>query len=333
MSTVSLAASSSDLPAPAELVRQYLLWLRMRNSSPVTLASWDFRLRRFNEWCAERGIGSLVDVTPDVLAAYRRWLYHYRNERTGAALKFTTQAAYLTPICRWFDWLAEAGYLPENVAADLQLPKGEERLPMTVLTAEEVECVLNATDVTRPLGLRDRAILETLYSTAVRVGELCALQVYDLEPDRRILAVRQGKGKKDRVVPIGRRALSWLHKYLADVRPTLIAQTHAATLFVTAQGHPFGRTHLSALVRRYIKRAGIDKAGSCHLMRHTAATLMMDGGADIRSLQLYLGHSKLNTTQIYTHVSIQRLREVHDRTHPAKPNDAPGDVGRHHDEE
>jgi len=333
MATSVCTSSSSDLPAPEELVRQYLLWMRMRNCSQVTLASWDFRLRRFNEWCAERGIDTLHDVTPDVVAAYRRWLYHYRNARTGAALKFATQAAYLTPICRWFAWLAEAGYLPQNMAADLQRPKEEQRLPTAVLTAEEVERILNATDVTRPLGLRDRAILETLYSTGVRVGELCNLQVYDLEPDRRIVAVRQGKGKKDRVVPIGQRALSWVQKYLADVRPTLIEQTAATVLFVTGNGNPFGRTYLSKLVRTYIERAGIAKPGSCHLFRHTAATLMLTGGADLRSLQLFLGHSKLNTTQLYTHVSIQRLCEVHERTHPARPNDAPGAEPRHRSDE
>jgi len=109
MSTSFVTSSSPELPAPEELARQYLLWLKLRNCSPVTLASWEFRLRRFNEWCAQRGIESLSDVTPDVLAAYRRWLYHYRNQRTGQPLKFSTQAAYLTPICRWCAWLAEAG--------------------------------------------------------------------------------------------------------------------------------------------------------------------------------------------------------------------------------
>ena len=122
------------------------------------------------------------------------------------------------------------------------------------------------------------------------------------------------------MVPIGRRALSWLEKYLLDVRPELVERTNEATLFVTSTGRPFGRTHVSALVRRYILQAGIAKPGSCHLMRHTAATLMMEVGADLRARQLFLGHSKLNTTQIYTHVSIQCLSEVHDRTHPARPN-------------
>lgn len=311
--------SNECLLDPSELQRQYLLWLRMKNCSSVTLESWKLRLKRFSEWCEQRGVESLEGVTPDLLAAYRRWLFHYRNPRTGAALKFASQAAYLMPIRRWFAWLHEAGYLPQNLAADLELPKEEQRLPLTVLTADEVERILNATDVSQPLGLRDRALLETLYSTAVRCSELTALQIYDLQPERRILSVRQGKGRKDRVVPLGARALTWLEKYLADVRPRLVEPSGEATLFVTATGRAFGRTHVSALVRRYIERAGIAKPGSCHLFRHTTVTLMMESGADVRSLQLLLGHARLNTTQLYTHVSIERLRQVHERTHPASP--------------
>ena len=313
----SSSGSSGSLPTAAELQRQYLLWLRMRNCSPRTLESWNLRLGRFVQWCAERGVQSLAEVTPDLLAAYRRWLFHYRNPRTNAPLRFATQAAYLMPIRRWFAWLADAGFLPVNLAAELELPKEEKRLPITVLTADEVERILNATDVTRPLGLRDRALLETLYSTAIRCSELTGLQVYDLQPDRRILSIRQGKGRKDRVVPLGARALTWVEKYLADVRPRLVEQTGESTLFVTGRGRPFGRTHVAALVRRYIERAGVAKPGSCHLFRHTTGTLMLEAGADLRSLQLLLGHARLNTTQIYTHVSIQRLCQVHERTHPA----------------
>jgi integrase/recombinase XerD len=328
----TLAAPSPHEPPSLEILkRQFLTSMQMRNCSPRTIESWEFRLRRFGAWCTERGIESLDDVTPELLAAYRRWLFHYRTARTGAPLRFATQAAYLIPLCRWCAWLAEQEWLPENPAADLQLPKEEKRLPAAVLTAAEVERVLNETDVTRPVGLRDRALLETLYSTGVRVGELVALAVYDLEPDRRIITVRQGKGRKDRVVPIGRRALSWLTKYLVDVRPQLVEKSNEATLFVTSSGRPFGRTHVSAVVRRYILKAGIAKPGSCHLMRHTAATLMLEAGADLRALQLFLGHSKLNTTQIYTHVSIQRLSEVHERTHPARPNGEQRDKAGRHD--
>ena len=189
------------------------------------------------------------------------------------------------------------------------------------------------TDVTKPLGLRDRALLETLYSTGMRCSELVALEVYDLEPDRRIITIRRGKGQKDRVVPIGQRALAWLQKYLIDVRPEFVQLTNESTLFVSSSGKPIGRTSLSAIVRRYVVRAGIGKPGSCHLLRHTAATLMMENGADLRSLQMFLGHERLNTTQIYTHVSIQRLRDVHDKTHPAKRNGQDNEQAKENDKQ
>jgi integrase/recombinase XerD len=275
-------------------------------------------------WCDARSIDDVTAVTLEILNAYRQHLFHYRSARQNKPLKFSTQHCYLIVIRRWFGWLHEKQIIREDIAADLQIPKPEERLPVDILTADEVESTMNQTNVDRPMGLRDRAILETLYSTAIRASELAKLQLYDLDTERKIVAIRQGKGKKDRVVPIGDRAIGWLQKYIADVRPDLVANTEPHPyLFVTATGKPISRSLLPLLVKRYMKAAGINKPGSCHLLRHTAATLMMENGADLRSLQLYLGHARLSTTQIYTHVSIGRLKEVHDKTHPAsaKPED------------
>ncbi|MCP3994387.1 MAG: tyrosine-type recombinase/integrase, partial [bacterium] len=221
-------------------------------------------------------------------------------------------------IRRWFLWLHEKGIIPTDVAKDLELPKPEERLPVDVLTADEVESTMNQTDATRPMGIRDRAILETFYSTGIRASELAHLQLYDLDADRQILIIRQGKGKKDRVVPIGERAIRWLQKYMTDIRPDLVEQTEPhPVLFVTRDGVPIQRSLLALIVKRYMRKAGVKKPGSCHLLRHTAATLMMENGADLRSLQMFLGHVCLKTTQLYTHVSIQRLQDVHRKTHPA----------------
>lgn len=323
---MSHSPSPREIPAPELLKDQFLQWMRMRNCSERTIELWEVNLRRFNSWCAARGIECVTAVTPDLFAAYRRWLFHYRNPKTHAPLKFATQASYLTPVRRWFVWLTKENFLSRDVTAELELPKEERRLPAAVLTGDEVERMLNQTDVTHPLGLRDRAMLETFYSTGMRCSELINLQVYDLEAERRVATIRQGKGNKDRVVPIGKRALSWIAKYTTDVRPKLVMRTNEATLFVSRSGRPLGRTNVSAIVKEYILRAGITKRGSCHLLRHSAATLMMEAGADLRSLQMFLGHRRINTTQIYTHVSIQRLKEVHQRTHPAKekPEDRDG---------
>jgi integrase/recombinase XerD len=168
-----------------------------------------------------------------------------------------------------------------------------------------------------PLGLRDRAMLETLYATGLRRAELCALALGDVNPERGTLTVRQGKGKKDRVVPIGARAAVWINRYLTEARPRLDLDTREQALCLTGYGGPFNPDVLSRMVTAWLKAAGLARKGSCHLLRHTCATHMLEGGADIRFIQQQLGHPKLDTTAIYTEFSIRQLLEVHARCHPA----------------
>ena len=185
------------------------------------------------------------------------------------------------------------------------------------LSQSEVEAVLAQPDLATPLGLRDRAMLETLYSTGLRREEVLALHLSDLDRQHGTLLVRRGKGNKDRFVPIGTRALAWIDKYLSEVRPALAQDSCTPILFLTKTGRAMHPNHFSAEVREYLEKAGIAKAGACHLFRHSTATLMLEGGADVRYIQAMLGHTSLATTQIYTHVSIAKLREVHEKTHPA----------------
>ena len=320
MATDCQTTSPQEIPAPQILMDQFLQWMRMRNNSIRTIEFWKMNINRFNGWCSERGIDCVTQVTPEIMASYRRYLFHYRNPKTNRPLKFATQSSYLMSVRRWFVWLDKENFVDENVTLGMELPKQEKRLPTGCLKAEQVEAVMNQTDTSTPLGIRDRAILETFYSTGIRCGELVDLEVYDLEADRGVLTIRLGKGGKDRVVPSGERALSWVQKYLDDVRPQLTAQSSSAILFVSNNGRPIGRNNMSLLVKEYMNQAGITLRGSCHLLRHSAATLMMENGADLRSLQQFLGHERLNTTQIYTHVSIKRLQDVHRRTHPGQPN-------------
>jgi integrase/recombinase XerD len=167
-----------------------------------------------------------------------------------------------------------------------------------------------------PLGVRDRAILETCYSTGMRRTELVRLALSDLDWGRRLVLIRQGKGRRDRLLPIGSRALVWVARYLAKVRPRLVRAPDSGTVFLTARARPFHPNHLSAFVRGYVDAAERGKRGACHLLRHTMATLMLEGGADIRFIQEMLGHAKLTSTQRYTHVSVQQLQAVHTATHP-----------------
>jgi integrase/recombinase XerD len=202
-----------------------------------------------------------------------------------------------------------------NPASELELPRMEKRLPTVALTLTQVEALLAVPNVADPLGVRDRAMLELFYSCGLRRTELCRLELTDLQTERRTLTIRRGKGKKDRVVPVGARAVAWLERYLKEVRPRLCLDTRTPALFLTGYGDAFNPDVVSRMVAGWMKVAGLQ--GSCHLLRHTCATLMLEGGADIRYIQQLLGHEKLEATAIYTEVTIRHLQEVHARCHPA----------------
>jgi integrase/recombinase XerD len=161
-------------------------------------------------------------------------------------------------------------------------------------------------------------MMEVVYSTGMRRGEVVRLKRYDIDTERGTVFIRQGKGKKDRVVPIGARALLWVEKYLAEVRPLFALEPDEGYVFLAPDGGVLSLGMVTHLVIAYLKTSGIGKTGACHLLRHTCATLMLEGGADIRYIQQLLGHSELSTTEIYTQVSIRRLKDVHTLTHPAK---------------
>jgi len=192
----------------------------------------------------------------------------------------------------------------------------EQRLPKSVLTESEVERVLMQPKVADAIGLRDRAMMEVLYSTGMRRTELAELRTESIDVERGTVMIRQGKGKKDRMVPIGARACAWVEKYSTESRPLLIVPPDPGVLFLTRLGDPFSAGALTRVVGAYVDAAELGKTGSCHLFRHAMATLMLEHGADIRYIQEILGHAELTTTQMYTRVSIRRLQEVHASTHP-----------------
>ncbi|MBT8067911.1 MAG: site-specific tyrosine recombinase XerC [Gammaproteobacteria bacterium] len=273
-------------------------------------------LSRFILWCDERDLHRPQDITRPILERYRRYLYHYRKAN-GEPLSFATQQQRLIPIKMFFKWLTRENYILYNPASELELPKVHHRLPKQLLTADEVERILNQTLLHGALGVRDRAIIETFYSTGIRRAELSNLKLYDADTCNGTLMIREGKGKKDRMVPLGARAGHWIERYREDVRPSLVVEPDKSFLFLHEYGEPFRGNRLTDLTKKYIRAAGIDKPGACHIFRHTMATLMLDNGADIRFIQAMLGHSDLSTTQIYTQVSIAKLKQVHSLTHPA----------------
>jgi len=309
---------SADPNGMAALCQAYLTWLKVKNYSGVTVDRRLDLLNCFLRWADDRGLTKPGEVTKPILERYQRWLYAYRKPN-GEPLAFATQINYLAPLRCWFKWLARQNHIVYNPASEIDLPKRPHTLPRNVMSAEEVEIVLSQPDLSDPLGVRDRAIMETLYSTAMRRFEAVNLILSDVDRSRGVVLIRAGKGQRDRVVPVGERAVGWIDKYMTQVRPKLLIGGQAGqTLFLTNLGEPFTLDRMSDMVAGYITAAEIGKKGSCHLFRHTAATLMLEAGADVRLIQVLLGHANLSTTQIYTQVSIKLLKDVHTATHPAK---------------
>jgi len=295
---------------------EHFEWMLITGYTADTVRGRRQAIRRFIAWCDDRGLSDPKEITKPILERYQRHLFYYRKA-DGAPLSLGSQHAALTPLKTFFKWLAKENHILWNPASELELPPQPKHLPRALLSIEDVEAILRAPDHSSVTGLRDRAMMEVLYSTGLRRTELANLHRYDADLSRLIVFVREGKGRKDRVVPLGERAGLWLDKYMAQSRPQFIG-AECDALFVNDYGEPVTPDYLASKVRRYMDEAGIDKPGSCHLFRHACATHMLDNGADIRFIQAMLGHAALSSTERYTHVAIGKLQQIHAATHPAK---------------
>jgi integrase/recombinase XerD len=295
---------------------RYLEQLGARNYSESTIEGRRDAIKVFLNWGMERDLKQASQITRPILEAYQRWLWKY-TQSNGKRLGWSTQRSRISTLKDWFKWMTKQNVLMHNPASEVDLPRKEKRLPETALTLAEVEALLGVPNVADPLGVRDRAMLELFYSTGLRRTELCRLELPDFHATRKTLHVRRGKGKKDRMVPVGERAVLWLERYVVEVRPRLYLDTRTQAIFLTGYGGPFNPDVVSRMVSSMMERAGLSGKGSCHLLRHSCATHMLEGGADIRYIQQLLGHEKLETTAIYTEVNIRQLQEVHARCHPS----------------
>ncbi len=307
----------------ASLIDQWQARLGERNYSERTLEAHKWALKTFLTWSQERDLTSPQQITKPILESFQGWLFRYRKPN-GQPLAIGTQRARLGALQRFFAHLCKTNHLPANPAADLELPRKQARSLPKGLSKEELAALMNLPDIRDPLGIRDRAILETLYATGARRSELTNLDLNDLDPSGKTLLIRKGKGGKDRLLPIGKTALDWLKKYLEKTRPRLLMEASEPALFLSGYGERLSSGYLGNWVAKTIKAAGIEKPGSCHLLRHSCATHMHENGADIRVIQQLLGHARLDTTSIYTAVAITHLKEVYQRTHPAAKEGAEG---------
>jgi len=311
----------------AAWVHAHLRWAEVSRLAPMSLVMRERGLARFVAWAHERGLRDPHELTRPVLEAYQRHLYLARSQRNGPRsgpsggqpLSLRTQQQLIGALRGWCKWLTRDGHIPANPAADLELPRMPRSLPRVLLSVEQVGELMSQPDVEGLTGLRERAMLELLYGTGMRRSELMNLQLGDLDLIQGTVFIRQGKGRRDRYVPMGASALHWLQRYCAEVRPMLTDQVQDSaskwTVFLTDYGEPFEQNRLSGMVAGHLRRIGIEH-GSCHALRHACATHMLEAGAELRFIQVLLGHADLSTTQIYTHVAIGKLMQVHAATHP-----------------
>jgi len=289
---------------PDDLVDRFLdaLWLE-DGLSRHTLGSYRTDLQLFQRAIA---VPLRSATTSDIQT--------YLAERVSQGARPRTTARLLSTLRRFYRYLVRERVISEDPTALLEGPKLGRSIPKS-MSEEQVEKLLRVPAVETPLGLRDRAMLEVLYATGLRVSELVGLTLDQTNLDAGVVRVT-GKGQKERLVPLGEEAISWVTRYLSDARPVLLNGRVSGALFPTARGRGLTRQAFWHNIKRYARAAGLDTLPSPHTLRHAFATHLLNHGADLRVVQMLLGHADLSTTQIYTHVARERLKQLHSRHHP-----------------
>ncbi len=282
------------------------MWME-RGLSANTLAAYRNDLRGLARWLRRSYHLSLREATRETLLAYLA-------SRISGGARPRSSSRLLSSIHGFYGYLIREGHLREDPSSRIDAPKVGRSIPRS-LSEAEVEQLLAAPDTDTPLGLRDRSMLELMYASGLRVSELVKLQAPQLNMRQGVVRI-SGKGGRERLIPLGDEALKWLERYLADARPVLIHGHSSEVLYVTHRGGGMTRQAFWHLIKRHARKAGVTTALSPHTLRHAFATHLLNHGADLRVVQMLLGHSDLSTTQIYTHIARARLQELHSRHHP-----------------
>jgi len=302
---------------PQEAVQLYLDDCRNRHLSDSTIKLNAHHLNRFAHFCEIEHLDDIRNATAKTVLAFHRWI-KTRKRPDGQPISIKYQHRHVRVVKLMFKLLYKRNLVMSDITAMLEPLRDPLTLPRGIMNKDQVMKLLQQPYMTTPLGFRDRTMLEVLYSTALRGGELCRLTLYDLDLQARMIRVLKGKGKKDRVVPIGKVACSYLIEYIKTVRPILAGRKNNALVFLSATGG-YLRTHdLGRIVKMYRDKAHLPDNITTHSLRHTCATEMLKGGASIRHVQELLGHADILTTQIYTHVVQTDLKKAHARTAPSE---------------
>ena len=301
-----MASAPGPGDASGAVIDRFLdaLWLE-DGLSPLTLAAYRRDLTLYERWRAPQGGGILATTESDLLG--------YMAER-HASTRATTANRRTTVFRRFFRWALRERLITSDPTLRMAGGRQTLRVPKT-LTEAQVEALLAAPDLQAPLGLRDRAMLELMYASGLRVTELVSLKLVHLSLAEGVLKV-MGKGSRERMVPFGQEAQQWLERYLREARAAILQGQLSEAIFVTARGGPMTRQMFWTLVKQHARRAGVNVPLSPHTLRHAFATHLLNHGADLRVVQMLLGHADIGTTTIYTHVARERLRQMHAKHHP-----------------
>ncbi len=297
------------------LGREYIQSLRVRNFSERTIEGHRWRLAKFFLYLRRQGVDRFEQISKPLILDYQTEQYHCLSQR-GRPRSVGYQNGMLAVAKSFTAFLKQRDYIISDPGRDIPYAKTPKTLPRSILTRSEARRIINAPDTKTVLGYRDHTILEVLYTTGIRKEELNSLTLNDVDYHDGFLRIIQGKGKKDRVVPLGRIACRYLENYIKSVRPELIKDPYNNHLFLSLNGNRLSKNVVYELVKKYAKQAKIKKNVSPHTFRHTCATAMLKNKADIRAVQELLGHESLDSTQVYTRVTINDLKEVHRRCHP-----------------
>ena len=299
-----------------EVFPAYINHLKAMARTYYTLRKIYYGLHQFNRFLEDEGIKKIEDLSYEIMEMYQEDLA-FRLTAKGSLLSIRTQESLLCTAKGFTRYLKEKDFLVSDPGEDIKLPKQPKRLPKTILTESEVKQILNAPDTRTNQGYRSRVILEILYDTAIRRLELSQIKVTDLDLDAGYVHI-QGKGNKERVVPLSKPVCDLVKNYIMSVRPVFLDGEDPGYLILNRYGERMGPNGIWLVVKKSTKLAKIKKNVSTHTFRHTCATHMLKNGAPIRHLQEMLGHESLESTQIYTHVTINDLKEIHARYHPGE---------------
>ena len=316
----NLTTDHQSLPTDLELLQaRYLNHLQMLNYSPRTIAAMPSYFKLLARFMAEVKLHDVQALTSTHLLDFQRWLY-YEPTWKDTARSVASQNRVLSVVRGFFKFLKQEGYTSHDPAAQMLLAREPDALPRNVLTPQEARKIIEAPDVQTSLGYRDRTILEVLYATGIRKNELMNLTLADVNLEEELLRINDGKGGRDRVVPLSGIACSFLESYIKAIRPELLqckdSQSNTPRLFISLRGRPMARNTVGAVVEKYAKQARIKKHVTCHLWRHTCATHLLKNNANLRHVQEMLGHRSLATTERYLRLTITDLKEAHRKFHP-----------------